>query len=224
MEGIKFSEDETAKIVGSLDFSKLQGILPALAVDENGRVLMLAFMNREAVERTLKTGMMHYWSRSRKRLWMKGEESGHHQYVLGAYSDCDDDSLLFRVHQVGPACHTGEKTCFFKILREFSGGPEVLGDLEEVIRDRMQNPVEGSHTSDVIRKGIKQAAKKVGEEATEVAVAALAEDTERTVYEAADLLYHLEILLQMKGTGIGEVYGELARRRKGAVQEGKQKN
>lgn len=221
MEGIKFNGDETAKIADSLDFAKLKGILPALAVGENGRVLMLAFMNREAVEKTLRTGMMHYWSRSRGKLWMKGEESGHYQYVLGAYADCDNDSLLFRVHQVGPACHTGEKTCFYKALREYSGGPEVLEELEEVIRERMRNPKDGSHTSEIIGKGMKQAAKKVGEEATEVAVAALAEDKERTVYEAADLLYHLEVLLQMKGASIGEVYGELARRRKKPGQEGK---
>ena len=214
MEGLKFSEDEIKKTADKMEFGKLNGILPAVTIDENGRILMLAFMNREALERTMRTGMMHYWSRSRQKLWLKGEESTHYQYVLGAYVDCDSDSILFRVHQVGPACHTGEMTCFYNALREYRGGPEVLGELESIINDRMQNPKEGSHTSKVIQKGMKEAAKKVGEEATEVAVAALAEDKERTVYEAADLLYHLMILLQMKGVKIADVYRELAERRK----------
>ena len=214
MEGIKFSEEEIQKTSRSLDFGKMNGILPAVTVDENGEVLMLAFMNTEALERTMRTGMMHYWSRSRQKLWMKGEESKHFQYVLGLYVDCDSDSLLFKVHQVGPACHTGEKSCFFTAVKEFKGGPGVLDELESVIKERMAKPKEGSHTSNVIQKGIKEAGKKVGEEATEVVVAALVEDKDRTIYEAADLVYHLLILLQMKGIEIAEVYKELAKRRK----------
>jgi phosphoribosyl-ATP pyrophosphohydrolase/phosphoribosyl-AMP cyclohydrolase len=214
LEGVIFSDEEIKNTLGKLDFGKLNGILPAVTVDENGSVLMLAFMNKEALERTMRTGMMHYWSRSRQRLWMKGEESKHYQYVLGLYTDCDSDSLLFKVHQVGPACHTGERSCFYTALKDFRGGAEVLEDLETVIDDRMKNPREGSHTSKVIQKGIKEAGKKVGEEATETVVAALAEDKERTVYEAADLVYHLLILLKMKGVGMEEVYRELASRRK----------
>ena len=103
MEGVKFTEGEIRKIVDGLDFEKLQGIIQAVTVDEDGKVRMLAFMNKEALERTLRTGMMHYWSRSRRRLWMKGEESKHYQYVLGAYTDCDNDSILFKVHQIGRA-------------------------------------------------------------------------------------------------------------------------
>lgn len=213
MEGSKFTDDEIGKIVGELDFEKLSGIIPAITVDESGRVLMLAFMNREALEKTMRTGMMYYWSRSRKRLWMKGEESKHYQYVLGAYTDCDSDSILFKVRQVGPACHTGELTCFYKALKEYRGGSEILEVLEALMRDRMKNPKEGSYTSKVINAGIKEAAKKVSEEATEVSVAALAEDKERTVYEAADLIYHLLLLLQMKGTDMNEVFEELWRRR-----------
>jgi len=214
MEGIKFKEEEIGKIIDGLNFEKLQGIIPAIAVDEDGRVLMLAFMNREALERTLRTGMMHYWSRSKRRLWMKGEESKHYQYVLGAYTDCDSDSILFKVHQVGPACHTGEYTCFYRGLKEYKGGNEIVGELEAVIQERMRNPKEGSYTSKVLKAGMKEAAKKLSEEAAEVSVAALAEDKERTVYEAADLLYHLVLLLQMKGVNMEGVYRELWKRRK----------
>jgi len=213
MEGAKFTDYEISKIAGGLDFEKLSGIIPTIAVDERGRVLMLAFMNREALERTMRTGVMHYWSRSRKRLWMKGEESKHYQYVLGVYTDCDSDSILFKVRQVGPACHTGEPTCFYKALKEYRGGSEILEVLEVLMRDRMKNPKEGSYTSKVIKAGIKEAAKKVSEEAAEVSVAALAENKERTVYEAADLMYHLLLLLQMKGTNMDEVFEELWRRR-----------
>lgn len=214
MEGIKFKEEEIGKIIDELNFEKLHGIIPAIAVDEDGRVLMLAFMNREALERTLRTGMMHYWSRSKSRLWMKGEESKHYQYVLGAYTDCDSDSILFKVHQVGPACHTGEYTCFYRGLKEYKGGNEIVGELEAVIQERMRNPKEGSYTSKVLKAGMKEAAKKLSEEAAEVSVAALAEDKERTVYEAADLLYHLVLLLQMKGVNMEGVYRELWKRRK----------
>jgi phosphoribosyl-ATP pyrophosphohydrolase/phosphoribosyl-AMP cyclohydrolase len=214
MEGIKFKEEEIGKIIDELNFEKLQGIIPAIAVDEDGRVLMLAFMNREALERTLRTGMMHYWSRSKSRLWMKGEESKHYQYVLGAYTDCDSDSILFKVHQVGPACHTGEYTCFYRGLKEYKGGNEIIGELEAVIQERMKNPKEKSYTSKVLKAGMKEAAKKLSEEAAEVSIAALAEDKERTVYEAADLLYHLVLLLQMKGVNMEGVYRELWKRRK----------
>jgi len=214
MEGVKFTEEEIRKIVDGLNFEKLQGIIPAVTVDEDSRVLMLAFMNKEALEKTLRTGRMHYWSRSKKRLWMKGEESKHYQYVLGAYTDCDNDSILFKIHQVGPACHTGKYTCFYRSLREYKSGSEILRELEAVIQDRMRNPKEGSYTSRVLKAGMKEAAKKLSEEASEVSVAALAEDKERTVYEAADLLYHLVLLLQMKGVNMGGVYRELWKRRK----------
>ncbi|MGC8935788.1 MAG: bifunctional phosphoribosyl-AMP cyclohydrolase/phosphoribosyl-ATP diphosphatase HisIE [Candidatus Methanomethylicaceae archaeon] len=213
MEGIKFSEPEIRKIVETLNFGKLKGIIPVVTVDQNERVLMLAFMNKEALERTLRTGMMHYWSRSREKIWMKGEESGHYQYVLGVYADCDADSLLFKVSQVGNVCHTGKDTCFHVLIRDFKGGPAILRELEEVIAERISSPKEGSYTSSLVEKGIGEVAKKVGEEATEVAVAALSEGKDRAVYEVADLLYHLILLLRMKGAKMEEVYKELWRRR-----------
>jgi phosphoribosyl-ATP pyrophosphohydrolase/phosphoribosyl-AMP cyclohydrolase len=213
MEGAKFSEPEIKKVIDTLNFEKLNGIIPVITVDQNERVLMLAFMNREALERTLRTGMMHYWSRSRQRLWMKGEESGHYQYVLGVYIDCDADSLLFKVNQIGNACHTGKETCFHIPVRDYQGGAGILRELEDVIEDRISNPKEGSYTSSLVLKGIGEVAKKVGEEATEVAVAALSEGKERTVYEVADLFYHLVLLLKMRGASLEDVYKELRRRR-----------
>ncbi len=213
MDVKKYSKKEALEISASLDFEKLDEILPTMAVDEKGKILMLAFMNKEALEKTLEEGMMHYWSRSKERLWLKGEESGHYQYVLGIYTDCDFDSLLFRVRQVGNACHTGEYSCFHNEISPFRGGVEVLSEIEGVIEERMRKPKAGSYTTSVLRKGIMEAAKKVSEEAAEVSLAAVAEDKERTIYETADLIYHLLLLLKMKGISIGDVYVELAKRR-----------
>ncbi|MCQ5376948.1 MAG: bifunctional phosphoribosyl-AMP cyclohydrolase/phosphoribosyl-ATP diphosphatase HisIE [Candidatus Methanomethylicia archaeon] len=213
-KGKTFSEAEAGKIIKDLDFAKMGGIIPAIAVGADGEVLMLAFMNAEALERTLRTGMVHYWSRTRKRVWMKGEESGHYQYLLGVYSDCDRDSLLLKVKQVGPACHTNNPTCFYNAIEPYAPGGGAIRELEQVIDDRMRAPREGSYTSKVISAGINEAAKKVGEEGIEVAVASLAESRERVVSEAADLIYHLMLLLRMKGLHFSDVEDELRRRRK----------
>ncbi len=214
MEGKKIADEEIAEIIGSLNFEKLGGLIPAVTVDESGRVLMLAFMNKEALQKTLRTGRMHYWSRSRGRLWMKGEESKHYQYVLGAYADCDDDSLLFKVRQEGNACHTGRGSCFYKPLSEFKTGVDLINELEGIVEERMKAPKEGSYTSKIIAAGMKEAAKKAGEEGVEVGIAALVEDGERTASEAADLVYHLVVLLKMKGIGMEQVYEELRKRRR----------
>ncbi|MCQ8892782.1 MAG: bifunctional phosphoribosyl-AMP cyclohydrolase/phosphoribosyl-ATP diphosphatase HisIE [Candidatus Methanosuratincola sp.] len=214
VEGVRLGSGEIERLVKSLNFEKLGGIIPAIAVGEDGRVLMLAFMDEEALRKTLSTGMMHYWSRSRRRLWMKGEESGHYQYVLGVYADCDSDSLLFKVRQVGNACHTGEGTCFHKPVVEHLAAWEVPAELERVVKDRIANPREGSYTSKIASGGLAKAAKKVGEEGVEAALAGVAESKERTISEAADLIYHLIILLQMKGISLEDVYSELRKRRR----------
>ena len=213
-EGVRLEGEEIETLVKSLDFAKLGGIIPAVAVGEDGRVLMLAFMDEEALQRTLSTGLMHYWSRSRKRLWMKGEESGHHQHVLGVYADCDSDSLLFKVRQVGNACHTGEETCFHRPVVEHLATWEILSELERVVKDRIESPREGSYTSKIAAGGLSKAAKKVGEEGVEAALAGIAESKERAVSEAADLLYHLIIMLRMKGASLEDVYIELRKRRR----------
>ncbi|MCS7097728.1 MAG: bifunctional phosphoribosyl-AMP cyclohydrolase/phosphoribosyl-ATP diphosphatase HisIE [Candidatus Methanomethyliaceae archaeon] len=202
------------EIINRLDFNKMNGIIPVITMDENGKILMLAFMNKEALERTLKTGRMHYWSRSRGKIWMKGEESGHYQHVLGIYTDCDRDSLLFIVRQEGKVCHEGENTCFHEPIIEYKIKPLIIEELERIIEERIKEPKQGSYTSSVVSKGLEEASKKVIEEAAEVAIAALKESEEKLISEFADLIFHLLILLKMKGLNINYVYEELWKRRK----------
>lgn len=193
-----------------------RGLVPVVAQDaEDGAVLMMAYANREAVERTLATGEAHYYSRSREELWHKGETSGNTQRVLEVRLDCDGDALLYLVEPRGPACHTGERTCFFATLAgegvgislEGTGEPVGLGAMLErlsgTIAARHRQMPEGSYTASLIARGPGYVAQKVGEEAVEVVVAALR--GERVAEEAADLLYHLLVLLEERGVGTEEV-------------------
>ena len=139
------------------------GLVCAIAQDyESGEVLMQAYMNEEAYNKTLETGYAHYWSRSRKKLWKKGEESGHLQKVHGIYLDCDKDCVLLKVEQAGAACHTGNYTCFFTPVKECGEGAAMLGKLQRVVEDRKENPEEGSYTSYLFQKGVDKIAKKTG--------------------------------------------------------------
>ncbi|MDH5806876.1 MAG: bifunctional phosphoribosyl-AMP cyclohydrolase/phosphoribosyl-ATP diphosphatase HisIE [Candidatus Methanomethylicaceae archaeon] len=201
-------------IINELDFEKLNGIIPVVTLDENGKVLMLAFMNKEALRKTLETGKMHYWSRSRKKIWMKGEESGHYQYVLGIYTDCDRDSLLFIVHQEGKVCHKDKETCFHEKIKEYRIRHLIIEELEKIIEERIKKPKEDSYTSSIVNKGLEEISKKIIEEAAEVAISALRESEERLISEIADLLFHLLVLLKVRGKSINDVYEELWRRRK----------
>ena len=150
-----------------------QGLVCAIAQDyESGEVLMQAYMNEEAYQKTLETGYAHYWSRSRQKLWKKGEESGHLQKVRGIYLDCDKDCVLLKVEQTGAACHTGNYTCFFTPVQECGVGAEMLGMLQRIVEDRKENPEEGSYTSYLFAKGVDKIAKKTGEEAVELVIAA----------------------------------------------------
>jgi phosphoribosyl-AMP cyclohydrolase / phosphoribosyl-ATP pyrophosphohydrolase len=192
-----------------------QGLVPAVAQDaRNGEVLMLAWMNAEAWQKTLATRQAHFWSRERKTLWRKGETSGNTLAVVGVALDCDSDAVLLRVIPAGPACHTGKRSCFFNPAagaeRESSEG--FLGVLEEVVRDRKTNPADGSYTSSLFRDGIGKIAQKVGEEATETIVAALNQSDERVVSESADLFYHTLVLLAARGLSLAQVEAELERR------------
>ena len=185
------------------------GLIPVVTQDANtGEVLMLAYANGEAVEKTRETGDAHYYSRSRGELWRKGATSGNTQRVVEVRLDCDGDALLYRVEPAGPACHTGERSCFFTTLQGGSGEdvPDLgraLGHLSGVISARHQEMQEGSYTAKLFRRGAPYAAQKVGEEAVEVVVAAL-EDA-RLAEETADLLYHLLVLLEERGVGTEEV-------------------
>ena len=194
------------------------GIVPVIVQDTKGEVLTLAYMNKEALVKTLETGYAHYYSRSQKRIRMKGEVSGNVQKVREIRIDCDNDALLLIVEQVGVACHTGNYSCFYRKLGEpekVVGGIDysltILRELEELIKQRKENPKEGSYTSKLFKEGKEKIYKKFGEEAIEVLVA---EGRERIIYETADLLYHLLVLLAYNEISLGEVMKELRRRRK----------
>jgi phosphoribosyl-ATP pyrophosphohydrolase/phosphoribosyl-AMP cyclohydrolase len=192
-----------------------QGLIPAVAQDaRTGEVLMLAWMNAEAWRKTLETMEAHFWSRERKQLWRKGETSGNILRVVEVALDCDADAVLLRVIPAGPACHTGARSCFHTCVageaRNDSAG--FLHTLDAVIHDRKSNPVEGSYTAGLFREGLPKISRKVGEEAVETIIAALEESDERTVSEAADLIYHTLVLLAARGLGLADVESELERR------------
>ncbi|MCS7172873.1 MAG: bifunctional phosphoribosyl-AMP cyclohydrolase/phosphoribosyl-ATP diphosphatase HisIE [Armatimonadetes bacterium] len=193
-----------------------QGLVPVVVQDgRTGEVLMLAYANAEAVERTRLSGFAHFWSRTRNALWMKGETSGNRLRVRRILVDCDADALLYVVEPEGPTCHRGERTCFHRDLEgERAGSPAgILSDLAALIAHRAAHPVEGSYTSDLLRDHPARLREKIYEEAAEVARAAREEGRERLAEEAADLLYHLLVLLQRSGTAWEEVLDRLIQRR-----------
>ncbi len=186
------------------------GLIPAITVDAiTNEVLMQAYMNEEAFLKTLETGEAHYYSRSRKKLWHKGEESGHFQKVVAIYADCDNDSLLLEVDQVGGiACHTGNRSCFFNLIKTFGDKPgnvRTLRVLNDTIKDRAAHPQEGSYTNYLLDKGTEKICKKVGEESTETVIAAMKHDNNELSNEIADLFYHLFVLMQDCGITYDEV-------------------
>lgn len=200
------------------------GLVPAVIQEaETAEVLMVAWMNREAVDTTLTTGLTHFWSRSREKPWRKGETSGHAQHVRGVYADCDGDTLLVQVHQDGVACHTGNRTCFFAALAagqpmDVAAAPALppagmLGRLEQVVRTRKAGAPAGSYVGGLLAKGEAAICRKIGEEAVEVVTAALGgEGDRRVVEEIADLWFHTIVLLGERGIPLADVLEELARR------------
>lgn len=206
-----------------------KGLVPAVVQEENGQVLMLAYMNKESLVKTIETGYTWYYSRSRQRLWNKGEESGNKQKVKEISYDCDGDTLLIKVHQTGVACHTGTYTCFSgrKLVEEKEKGlvvvepePEtslatVLNDLFNVIQERQLNPVEGSYTNYLFEKGQDKILKKVGEEAVETVIASKNNKSEEVLYEMGDLWYHCLVLLAYHKLTPDQLLDELMSRRKG---------
>jgi phosphoribosyl-ATP pyrophosphohydrolase/phosphoribosyl-AMP cyclohydrolase len=204
-----------------------QGLIPAVVQEtETGQVLMVAWMSRESLEATRRSGLTHFWSRSRQSLWRKGETSGHAQHVDGIYADCDRDTLLVQVHQDGVACHTGARSCFFSRLDggegdpglagapgATGGGPAMLEVLERVIESRKVDAPAGSYVAGLFQKGQPQICRKIGEEAAEVMTAALGgEGDERVVSEVADLWFHTMVLLSARGIPLRRVLAELAAR------------
>ncbi len=202
-------------ILGEIKYNEA-GLVPAIAQDaQTGDVLMQAYMNEEAVKKTLETGYAHYFSRSRQSLWKKGETSGNLQKLVSFALDCDKDCVLVKVRQTGPACHTGAQSCFFNLVQqeESVANSALLYELYGVIADRKVNPKEGSYTNYLFEKGIDKILKKVGEESAEVIIASKNEGTDELRYEAADLIYHLLVLMNEKGLSLEELFGELGNRR-----------
>lgn len=194
------------------------GLVPVIAQDyRTGEVLMMAYMNEEAYEQTIRTGRMTYFSRSRGELWLKGETSGHFQYVKSLTADCDKDTLLAKISQVGAACHTGARSCFFneilkKDYEEESNPLQVFEEVFGVIQDRKIHPKEGSYTNYLFDKGIDKILKKLGEEATEIVIAAKNPNANEIKYEISDFLYHMMVLMAEKNISWEEITEELARR------------
>ena len=222
---VKEKKERTEKLIEeALVFSSFKlnedGLIPCIAQDyKTGEVLMMAYMNEESYNKTLETGLMTYWSRSREKLWTKGEESGHFQQMIRLTIDCDKDTILAKVDQTGPACHTGNPTCFFRTLAVSEDEPfdnieiyKVLQDVYDVIADRKENPREGSYTNYLFDKGLDKILKKVGEECTEIVIAAKNPDPEEIKYEIADFLYHAMVLMVEKGVTWDDIADELTRR------------
>ena len=195
-----------------LDFEKMGGLIPAIVQDnDTNKVLMLGFMNEEAYEKTMQTGKVTFFSRTRNCLWTKGETSGNVLKVISVLVDCDNDTLLVKAHPTGPVCHTGADTCFGEKTEE---AIMVLKYLQNFIERRRQEMPEGSYTTSLFMKGINRMAQKVGEEAVETVIEATNGTDDRLIYEASDLIYHLIVLLTSKGMRIEDLAKELKKRHK----------
>lgn len=193
----------------NLDYKKLNGLIPAIIQDaKTNKVLMLGFMNEAALEKTQAEGKVTFFSRTKNRLWTKGETSGNFLQVIDIQSDCDDDTLLIKVNPVGEVCHTGSDTCF----QEVNQDDAFLYELERIILERKNNPNDESYTASLFKKGINKIAQKVGEEAVEIVIEAKDDNRDLFLNEAADLLYHLEVLLAAKEVRLQEVV-EILRKR-----------
>lgn len=196
----------------NIDFQKLNGLVPAIIQDnQTSKVLMLGFMNEEALSITQKSGMVTFFSRTKNRLWTKGEESGNFLNVVSITPDCDNDTLLIKVNPVGPVCHTGNDTCWNE---SNSGDFAFLNFLQQFIQLRFKEMPEGSYTTSLFKSGVNRMAQKVGEEAVETVIEATNGTDEGFLYEASDLIYHLIVLLTSKGYSLDDLGRELKKRHK----------
>ncbi len=219
------------EIIGQVDFEKGGGLVPVISQEAStGKILMLAYADKEALKKTIETGYVHYFSRSRNKLWMKGETSGHVQKVLEINIDCDKDAILLKVEQVGACCHKGYPTCFYReLLREgeFQVKEErvfdpskvyvhckILDEIQDVINQRIKDKPKDSYVAKVFEGGMEKIAKKILEEASELAVALLKEEKEQVIHEAADLIFHTLLGTITRDVKNEEIYEELKKRRK----------
>ena len=192
------------------DFKKMNGLVPAIVQDyQTKQVLMLAYVNEEAYDKMLETKETYFYSRSRNELWHKGETSGHFQYIKGMYLDCDDDTLLIYVEQIGAACHTGSYSCFFNEIMPYAFQDSIFHDLYDVIEDRKVHPVEKSYTNYLFEQGVDKICKKVGEEASETIIAAKNNDKEELIGEISDLFYHVFVLMSNQGITVEDIENKL---------------
>ncbi len=199
--------------ISGLKFDK-DGLIPAIVVDaDTNRVLTLAYMNEESLKISMEKGLTCFWSRSRKELWLKGETSGNYQHIVSITTDCDRDALTILVKKDGPACHLGTDSCFNEVIYEGDAAPAFsLDSLMELISGRKTDKKEGSYTTYLFEKGIDKILKKVGEECTEVIIAGKADDKKETIYEIADLTYHVMVLMIEMGISLSDIRKELASR------------
>lgn len=191
-----------------------KGLIPAVIVEAGThRLLMVAYMNRESLKISMETGKTCFWSRSRQELWTKGETSGNYQHIVSITADCDMDTLKVVVEKDGPACHTGAETCFFNpVYQSDEKSDFTLDALMELIRGRKTNPQEGSYTTYLFQKGLDKILKKIGEESTEVIIAAKDNDPKETIYEISDLVYHVMVMMIQQGISLEDIRKELASR------------
>jgi len=219
---LQLNEKEIKDFIEKVDFEKGDGLVPVIVQDaSNGRVLMQAYMNEEALRLTLASGKTHFWSRTKGRLWMKGEESGHYSLVQNAVLDCDNDAILFKVQQIGPVCHTGEETCFFKPIKPEEAvavDAKMLERLFEVIKERIRNPSQKSYVSRLTAEGEDAVLRKIGEEAVEIVLAAKEGNAKEVTHEAADVLFHIMVLFAKKGYTLNSIFEELERRHKNKTE------
>ena len=200
-----------------IDISKLKfdekGLIPAIVVDAaTEQVLTLAYMNEKSLRISMEKRLTCFWSRSRQELWLKGETSGNYQHIVSITADCDYDALVVKVNKEGPACHLGEESCFHNPVLGEENAPFRLEGLYDLLMDRKETLPEGSYTTYLFQKGLDKILKKVGEESTEVIIAGKAEDKAETIYEIADLTYHVLVLMAQMGISVEEVKKELAGR------------
>lgn len=206
------------RLIEMIDVNELKfdenGLIPAIVVDAwTGKVLTLAYMNRESLQISMEKNLTCFWSRSRQELWLKGETSGNYQHIVSITADCDNDALTVLVEPDGPACHTGTNSCFTHPVYNNPDASEFTVDgLMELLKGRKDNLPEGSYTTYLFQKGLDKILKKVGEESTEVIIAAKAEDRKETIYEIADLAYHVMVLMTETGISLNDVRKELASR------------
>ncbi|MEM3464761.1 MAG: bifunctional phosphoribosyl-AMP cyclohydrolase/phosphoribosyl-ATP diphosphatase HisIE [Candidatus Bathyarchaeia archaeon] len=221
---LKLSEKEADEFIGKVDFDKADGLVPVVVQDaSNDTVLMQAFMDKEALKLTLTSGKMHFWSRSKKRIWMKGETSENYSLVQNAILDCDNDAILFKVQQIGVCCHTGAHSCFHKPIeaeKEVEAlDARILERVFEVVKDRINNPKPDSYVSKLSSQGEDANLQKIGEEATELVLAAKNQDKNNIIHEAADLIFHTMVLLAQKNLEMREVFEELEKRHAQKTQQ-----